>query len=69
LSGFLGVTIWAKSYIRSLDKASLIHIIEVDTANESTKVKEITKQALSTIPELTAAQIETNIALEEDVLL
>jgi hypothetical protein len=58
---------WNKYMIANLDKAKLTRMIEYDARNESPKVRAITRQALESINELTASQIEDQRILEEDL--
>jgi hypothetical protein len=53
--------------VKSMTRAKLTRMIEYDARNESPKVRAITRQALESIKELTASQIEDQQALEEDL--
>jgi hypothetical protein len=60
---------WNRYWIRTLDKQALSRIVNYDARNESQHVREITRQALDTFPNLTEAEIETQQALSEDIEL
>ena len=58
-----------KYFIRSLTRAEFTRIMMHDARNETLWVRDTTLEACNTHPNLTKSEIETNLALEEEIEL